>query len=159
MHTVNRDRGDDKADHAGRMDSGVYIAVFRVERRLRIRVGHLGGCTFKAGIYLYVGSAQRGLRARLARHARRDKPLRWHVDFLSAKTSMLGAAVFPGPKSRECELADWLRGRFATAMPGFGSSDCRCPGHLFYARSRRRAEAELARHRRQLVSTAELIAD
>lgn len=155
---MNRDRGNE-ADRAGRMDSGVYIAVFRVDRQLRMRVGHLDDCTFKRGVYLYVGSAQRNLRARLARHARRDKSLRWHIDFLSAEATMLGAAVFPGPKSRECELADWLRGRFVVAMPGFGSSDCRCPGHLFYARSRMRAEAELAGLGHQLVPTVELIAD
>jgi sugar fermentation stimulation protein A len=159
MRTMNRDRDNHEADREGRVDSGVYIAVFRVDRRLRTRVGHLGGCTFKRDVYLYVGSAQRNLRARLARHARRDKPLRWHIDFLSAQAIMLGAAMYPGPKSRECELADWLRGRLATAIPRFGSSDCRCPGHLFYARSRRRAEAGLADLGHQLVPTAELIAD
>jgi sugar fermentation stimulation protein A len=141
------------------MDSGVYVAVFRVERLLRIRVGHLGGRTFKRGVYLYVGSAQKNLRARLARHARRDKPLRWHIDYLSAQATMLGAAVFPGPKSGECELADWLRGRFATATPKFGSTDCRCPGHLFYAPSRMVAETHLADLGHQLVPTAKLIAD
>jgi sugar fermentation stimulation protein A len=159
MRTMNRDRDNQKPDHAGRIDSGVYIAVFRVDRQLRTPVGRLGGCTFKRGVYLYVGSAQKNLRARLARHARRDKPLRWHIDFLSSQATVLGAAVYTGSKSRECQLADWLRERFATAAPRFGSSDCRCRGHLFYAPSRKAAETQLAGLGHRLVPAAELIAD
>jgi sugar fermentation stimulation protein A len=116
------------------MDSGVYIAVFRLAQSHEVVVGRLGRCAFAAGIYLYVGSAQRNLSARLARHARKDKPLRWHIDYLSVETEMLGAMIASGPKARECELANYLSRRLAVAVPGFGSSDCRCQGHLFYSR-------------------------
>ncbi|MFQ6036690.1 MAG: DUF123 domain-containing protein [Sedimentisphaerales bacterium] len=30
-------------------------------------------------------------------------------------------------------LARKLEGMFELAVPGFGASDCRCGGHLFYA--------------------------
>jgi sugar fermentation stimulation protein A len=116
------------------MNSGVYIAVFRLARPREISVGRLGRCAFAAGVYLYVGSAQRNLSARLARHARKDKPLRWHIDYLSVEAEMLGAMIAPGPKTRECELAGHLSELFTVAIPGFGSSDCYCPGHLFYSR-------------------------
>ena len=113
-------------------DSGVYIAVFRLARPCRIQVGKLGRFDFPAGFYLYVGSAQRGLSARLDRHARKKKPMRWHIDYLSAKAEMLGELVAEGPRSLECELAAKLGKEFPLAVPRFGSSDCRCPGHLFH---------------------------
>ena len=75
------------------MDKGLYIAVFALTRRLRLRVGALGSFTFRAGVYLYVGSAQRNLAARVERHGRKDKPLRWHIDYLSTKATMLTSAL------------------------------------------------------------------
>ena len=117
------------------MDSGVYIAIFRLPTRRRILVGRLGRSWFQPGFYFYVGSAQRNLAARIERHARKDKPLRWHIDYLSSQATMLGAIVLPGLRRRECELACELRSKFASAVPAFGASDCRCPGHLFYART------------------------
>ncbi|MFW6158794.1 MAG: GIY-YIG nuclease family protein [Planctomycetota bacterium] len=124
----------DSARCAGRPipDAGVYVAVFRLAGVRRIRVGRLGQFDFPAGYYLYAGSAQRHLGARLDRHGRADKPRHWHVDYLSAEADMIGALVVPGPKSRECELAAELAECFALAVPGFGASDCRCPGHLAY---------------------------
>jgi sugar fermentation stimulation protein A len=117
------------------MDSGVYVAVFRLLRRRRIQVGRLGQFLFEPGFYFYVGSAQRNLSLRLARHARRRKPLRWHMDYLSSLATMIGAVIVPGPRQRECELAEELAGQFELAVPRFGASDCRCPGHLFYSPS------------------------
>jgi sugar fermentation stimulation protein A len=116
------------------LDAGCYAAVFRLAEARRIRVGKLGRFDFEAGFYLYAGSAQRALDARLARHARKRKPLRWHIDYLSAHAEMIGAVVAPGPKPRECELAAELSALFEVAVPGFGASDCRCPGHLFFTR-------------------------
>lgn len=87
---------------------------------------------FQKGIYFYVGSAQRNLSARLERHARKDKPLRWHIDYLSSKAKILGAIIVPGPHENECELANELGRMFELAVAGFGASDCRCSGHLFW---------------------------
>ena len=115
------------------MDSGVYIAVFRLSTWHRISVGRLGTFWFQPGVYFYVGSAQRNLTARVERHGRTDKPLRWHIDYLSSQATMLGAIMLPGSRSRECKLARELRSMFVPAVPAFGASDCRCPGHLFYS--------------------------
>ena len=89
--------------------------------------------SFKPGLYLYVGSGQRNLCARLERHSRKDKPLRWHIDHLSIHAHMIGAMIVSGSRDRECELARELRHIYELAVPGFGASDCRCGGHLFYA--------------------------
>lgn len=85
-----------------------------------------------AGRYVYCGSARGpgGMAARVARHRKREKSVRWHIDRLTTVAPVVGAAEFPG--GNECALvASWL-GRGAHAVvPGFGSSDCRhCTAHL-----------------------------
>ena len=115
------------------LESGVYIAVLYMPRGQLIRVGQLGQLYFSQGIYFYVGSAQRNLSKRLERHNKTEKTLRWHIDYISVKVKMLGAITIPGPRELECQLAKKLGGMFELAVPGFGASDCRCNGHLFYA--------------------------
>jgi sugar fermentation stimulation protein A len=107
--------------------------VFHLPKAHRISVGKLGRFLFRRGFYFYVGSAQRNLSARLERHSKKTKPLRWHIDYLSTKAEMLGAIMVAGPRQRECELARELARTFELAVPDFGASDCRCDGHLFYA--------------------------
>ena len=72
------------------------------------------------------------MSARLERHGRKKKSLHWHIDYLSAKAEMLGAVTIAGPRELECHVAKKLGGMFEFAVPGFGASDCRCGGHLFY---------------------------
>jgi Uri superfamily endonuclease len=83
------------------VDSGVYIAIFQLANGRPISAGGLGRVFFPAGLYLYVGSAQRNLSHRLSRHARQDKPLRWHIDYLSRHARMVGALVIRGGKELE----------------------------------------------------------
>ena len=65
------------------MDSGHYLLVLRLSQPRELRVGALGEIRFLAGDYVYVGSAQRALAARVARHRRRhDKRFHWHIDSL-----------------------------------------------------------------------------
>ncbi|MGE4527232.1 MAG: DUF123 domain-containing protein [Rhodospirillaceae bacterium] len=84
------------------------------------------------GRYLYCGSAKGpgGLKARLARHMRKGKAVRWHVDRITEAGRVLGVWAFPG--GDECALAQRLAGMgFPVPIPGFGSSDCRvCESHL-----------------------------
>lgn len=114
------------------MTGGVYAAVFVLAAPRQIRIGRLGRFEFPRGRYVYVGSAQGGLSARLARHARRRKALRWHVDYLSRWARLETAWAWPRPKTDECRLAaavEALPGA-APGPPGFGASDCRCHTHL-----------------------------
>lgn len=115
------------------MNKGLYIAKFHLRKRSRLRIGALGSFTFPAGLYLYVGSAQRNRSARLRRHGRQDKPLRWHIDYLSVKARMVGAELVPGTRQQECALARKLASSAERIVPGFGASDCGCEGHLLYA--------------------------
>lgn len=113
-------------------NGGIYIAIFHLSESRRIQVGRLGCFSCLQGVYLYVGTAQRNLSARLERHARQEKALRWHIDYLSTQAVMLGAVTVVGPREYECELARQLAENYECPMAGFGSSDCCCPSHLFY---------------------------
>jgi len=110
---------------------GAYVLCLVVTSPLTITIG---GATHRlsAGRYLYCGSAYGpgGLRARIARHFRRKKPVRWHIDRLTTSARVRGAFVFPG--GEECTLAALLS-HLPMPIAGFGSSDCRhCRSHLFY---------------------------
>ena len=114
------------------MNSGVYLAIFRLPRTQVIAIGRLGRYNLRRGLYMYVGSAQRNLEARLTRHSRRRKPLRWQIDYLSIKAPFVGALILRGPKSWECRLAAIMAKYYLLPIARFGASDCRCGGHLFY---------------------------
>lgn len=95
----------------------------------------------RPGYYAYVGRARRGLPARLARHLRREKEgkrLFWHVDHLLEMASLEEIWVYP-LEAGECALASALEemGGDRSALGGFGSSDCRCSGHLLYFGAKR----------------------
>jgi Uri superfamily endonuclease len=115
---------------------GAYALVFALSGSLRLPVGALGLCELPAGVYIYVGSAcgPGGLRARVRRHFRPEKPLHWHVDYLTAAIPPVEVIWEASGARRECE---WVRAFVAETgavapVPGFGSSDCKagCPAHL-----------------------------
>lgn len=116
---------------------GAYALWLRLAAPLAVRAGGRAG-TLDAGDYLYCGSAKGpgGLRARLARHMRKEKRAHWHVDQLTAAGAVLGAFVLEG--GSECALNAALSG-LSAPLPGFGSSDCpRCVSHLRYFPTRAR---------------------
>lgn len=120
--------------------SGVYHLVLHLGKERRIRVGALGGFLFPSGYYTYTGRAMRALPARVARHARRAKPLRWHIDYFRRHARFIGvraaASTRPGEEERLARallaLARKRTGERAVPAPGFGASDSSCPAHLFY---------------------------
>jgi sugar fermentation stimulation protein A len=97
-------------------------------------VGRLGSITFESGIYFYVGSGGRSPLKRLRRHVAKAKKKFWHIDFLTVHSKVVGAIIMESRVSLECRLAQALADVF-TSVDGFGSSDCRCPSHLFFAGS------------------------
>ena len=118
----------------GAVEKGTYALLLAIEKEVPIAVGRLGTFTFPRGYYLYLGSAQGGLDARVKRHLRREKRLRWHIDYLLEHAEVVEVWYAQGDESQEC-----LWCRIAQEMPqaeipalGFGSSDCRCPSHLIY---------------------------
>jgi sugar fermentation stimulation protein A len=112
-------------------DRGSYLVIFRLPRKRSVRVGELGDVRFRLGYYVYVGSAKRGLSARIERHRRLRKKLFWHIDFLRAVSEFLVALPVRSEDDLECDLAGAVAGMADWSVPGFGSSDCDCPTHLF----------------------------
>jgi len=120
-------------------ESGIYVLVIKARARKGFSAGAWGPADLKDGYYAYVGRAKRGLPARLARHTRREgKRLRWHVDYLLEVADLKEAWIFPLSLG-ECAMARRMEkeGARREDLEGFGASDCRCPGHLFYMGRRR----------------------
>lgn len=112
---------------------GAYLLVIVLDAPLPLDIASLRPQTLAPGRYAYCGSAYgpAGIRARVARHLRRAKIRRWHIDHMTGAGPIVEVHAVPG--GRECDLFDRvLASPGATVpMPGFGSSDCRrCPAHL-----------------------------
>ena len=92
-----------------------------------------------SGVYVYVGSARRGLAARVARHRRlaelKEGRIHWHIDYLLVRREVKLLSIESFPRKDECDLSGRLARRMGTTVPilGFGSSDCRagCAAHLY----------------------------
>ncbi len=114
---------------------GTYVLIVRMDAPTRIVVGRLGAHDLPTGLYAYTGSAHGPgrLRARLARHLRRDKPHHWHIDALTATGRAVAIWTRAAPERLECAWAGTLAALPGVSLPvaGFGSSDCTCPAHLF----------------------------
>jgi Uri superfamily endonuclease len=131
---------------------GTYVLWVRLTGRMTVQVGKLGTITLPHGMYAYVGSARGpgGLRARLQRHLRPDKPIHWHIDAVTALVPVQAIWFESSPERLECRWARTLAALpdIATPFPGFGSSDCRCRSHFLAvpAGSMRQAWEALDRH-------------
>lgn len=112
---------------------GTYCLIMELQEKSRIEVGSLGDIEFRAGIYVYVGSALAGIEKRVARHRSQKKRRKWHIDFLLDKAQVLSVIAIPtDTKKTECEVARALLECEGARAPvtGFGSSDCSCRSHL-----------------------------
>lgn len=114
--------------------AGSYALLLYLARQTEIEVGKLGRFCFPGGYYLYFGSAMGGLKGRLARYLRAPTILHWHIDYLRHQSDLLELWWQQGQDRRECT---WAATSLKVAgarlpVPRFGSSDCRCPGHLVH---------------------------
>ena len=117
---------------------GTYTVILSWGGRPVVRIGKLGRFRLLEGCYLYTGSAlgvgALSLQGRIARHKRRSKTLRWHVDYLTSNKNCRFAGAFYVVSNRrlECKINRLisLRLHAVPTVPKFGSSDCNCPSHL-----------------------------
>jgi len=115
----------------------VYLLFLNISRDTKIRVGSLGLISFPAGIYVYVGSAQNSVEARIKRHLNKKKTLRWHIDYLTSSEDVepIYAVVLPLTRNYECRIAKILQENDSISINNFGASDCRCKSHLYNIKS------------------------
>ncbi len=124
---------------------GTYVLVLRLDRPLTLAAGRLGLAALSPGLFVYVGSARGsgGLRGRVARHLRTDKKLHWHIDALTAVTTVERVWYSVAPGRQECRWAQAIRALpgVTAPVPGFGASDCACEAHLLALPVERIADA------------------
>lgn len=119
------------------MDSapGTYILVFRNATEFTVHVGKLGSTTILAGYCAYVGSAfgPGGLNSRVARHSKKNKVHRWHMDYIRDHMQLVEVWYSVDLRKVECLWSDKLYSLGGTCPAyRFGSSDCKCESHFFY---------------------------
>jgi Uri superfamily endonuclease len=116
-------------------EPGTYALILQNRSTGKVQIGRLGQIELVPGYYIYVGSAfgPGGVRARVSRHWRADKPKHWHIDHLREFVPPLSAWVSYKPEQLEHQ---WAQRLYETsemeAIQGFGCSDCKCYSHLFY---------------------------
>jgi Uri superfamily endonuclease len=120
------------------MDPGIYTLVLLLDRDREIGVGSLGIIKFEKGYYSYTGSARGpGGIKRVERHKEVIQGLnstrRWHIDYLLPHTFLVETVVTRTSADLECRIAGRI-GSELKVVPHFGSTDCRCPGHLHFSR-------------------------
>ena len=117
---------------------GTYTLLMVCKRPFKLRIGKLGLAQIKKGTYLYTGSALGtgavSLDLRIARHRRRNKRVKWHVDYLTVRPEItIVSVVCLESKARlECKINQRILS-ILNAEPILhraGSSDCHCSGHL-----------------------------
>ena len=113
---------------------GTYMLLLTLPEQIELPVGRARRISFEPGLYCYAGSALGpvGLAARLGRYAAGNGRRHWHIDYLLPAARLLGALVIENSRRLECSWAAWVDQQARTCIPGFGSSDCACPGHLFW---------------------------
>jgi Uri superfamily endonuclease len=109
---------------------GAYAMAIELADAVAVMLSGRSPIVLPAGRYLYCGSANGpgGLKARLLRHMRRGKSVRWHVDQLTERGLVIGGRIFP--RGDECRLVQ-MCSHLPMPIVGFGSSDCAtCRSHL-----------------------------
>ena len=121
---------------------GSYVLLIKLPEAQTITTGSLSVVRFPRGYYAYVGSALGGIKSRLSRHLKRNKKLRWHIDYLLQKAFITDIIIGETEDRVECAIAQALSSQL-DSIPGFGSSDCHCPSHLFFATEGRRIKSAI----------------
>jgi Uri superfamily endonuclease len=117
-----------------RAQPGTYALILQSSSNTTIQVSRWGQLELVPGYYVYVGSAfgPGGVRARVLRHCRQTKPKHWHIDYLCALLTPVGAWYSHATERLEHSWARlFLDMAMVSPVPRFGCSDCTCYSHLF----------------------------
>jgi Uri superfamily endonuclease len=113
----------------------VYQLLIRLDQPVPIRIASLGSFTLPPGWYVYSGSARRTSGSRLARHLRKRKPRRWHIDYLLSRKNarVVGIRLWPWQPGLECAVNQAL---LHATGPCSDDSPDRAPWFLRFAQDR-----------------------
>jgi Uri superfamily endonuclease len=121
---------------------GSYILLIKLPEAQTMNIGSLSDICFPQGYYAYVGSALSGIEVRLRHHLNQSKRQHWHIDYLLPKASITDIIIGESEDRVECAIARALSAQF-DCIPGFGSSDCSCSSHLFFATNERQMKSAI----------------
>ncbi|MBU0497067.1 MAG: GIY-YIG nuclease family protein [Candidatus Thermoplasmatota archaeon] len=110
---------------------GTYVLHLRLAEDKKLCFGTRFSALFKKGDYVYVGSALNNLEARLRRHMSNVKTFFWHIDFLVQHAQIKKIYIYESKIWMECLVAQDLASNLEV-ISKFGSSGCKCAGHLFW---------------------------
>jgi Uri superfamily endonuclease len=117
-------------------EKGSYLLVLESVAQGSVRVGNHGVLEYRPGVYLYIGSAfgPGGLRARVSRHADRDKKQYWHIDYLRPCLKLRAVYFSTSFERLEDAWSEQIEAWPETLVPmeDFGATDRQRGTHLFY---------------------------
>ena len=111
----------------------LYAIHLKISEKKLVQIGSLGTFEFPIGTYIYVGSAKKNIKARITRHIKKEKPLRWHFDYIRPHGEIVKVETFDDSLD-ECNRCKQIKEKYQAheLIKGFGSSDCNCKAHLLY---------------------------
>ncbi|MEM1895819.1 MAG: GIY-YIG nuclease family protein [Nanopusillaceae archaeon] len=111
---------------------GTYLLLLECLNDCEIEVGKLGKIRFKKGYYIYIGSAMNNLEKRILRHLKKDKKIKWHIDYLTTNDSFIIRKIFiKESNKKEEEKISKIFEKYFNFIKNFGNSDCKDNSHLF----------------------------
>lgn len=148
--------------------SGTYTLVLSSSIEKPVKIGKLGTLYLRPGYYVYIGSAfgPGGLKARIRHHLINSSWPHWHIDYLGPILRLYQIWYTYDQTRREHQWAELHAGASNAdiPLPGFGSSDCRCPSHLFFypsppsaGRFRQKIQSKIAGHAKILMTKSKNI--
>jgi len=111
---------------------GAYLIIFHNREKKQIKTGKLGLIKYVEGYYVYVGSGRNNVFKRIAHHKKSGRKKHWHIDYIKGHMKIISDIPIVRDDDIECQLSQWLNGIEGRPVFNFGSSDCRCKGHLIY---------------------------
>ena len=121
------------------INSGAYAILFYLSSDSLVYIPRYGHVNFKKGFYIYSGSAKKNLIHRVTRHSKKDKKIKWHIDYFSVLDSVTTLKKFLFFDKTECEINSFFCANGGkTLIKNFGSTDCKnnCHSHFLYFKKR-----------------------
>ena len=121
---------------------GTYTLLLACKRPFKLRIGKLGLTKVERGHYLYTGSALGtgavSLEQRIARHRKRNKHVKWHVDYLTVhhEITVVNVICTEINERLECQINQQIMSNLngEPIIRRAGASDCKCSAHLLSVR-------------------------
>jgi sugar fermentation stimulation protein A len=114
---------------------GAYAVIYYLKEGNKIAVPRFGEYFLRKGWYVYSGSAKKNMIHRVSRHIRKEKKLKWHIDYFSVLDNVIPKEIFLFEHRNECEINRLFKeAGGGIIIDNFGATDCKnkCGTHFLY---------------------------